>query len=294
MTENDAADKAQDKSFEDLGKMMTGLWGPLLNQWSGLFKASETQESEKLKGRVGESIQTVAKMWQTMLSALSEPAALEHFQKATQMTPDLALGFAQTCLQSFTGLQTQVGEWIQKRGAALSTADMQELDKELIRKWADAYEKEFSQYLKLPQIGLGRFYQERALQAVDKMNCLQATLSEFLHLLTQPVEKSLKSLQEKMAEMTQAGPLDEKSKTYYNLWIKMLEGHYMELFKDPEYSSTLVRTLQALNEYVESRHAVVNDVLKQLNIPTHQDLDELYKEIYLLKKRMRAYEKKSL
>jgi len=293
MTYKDGTEEARHTSSTDWGKMMNDFWSPLFNQWSGLFKTSGTQESIKFKGRVGESFQATTKMWQAMLDAMSEPAALEHFQKATQMTPDIALGFAQTCMQSFTSLQAQVGEWIQKRGASLSTADIQELDKELIRKWTEAYEKEFSQYLKIPQIGLGRFYQERVLQATDKMNALHTTLSEFLHMLAQPIERSLKSLQEKMVEMTEAGPLDEKSKTYYNLWIKLLEGHYMELFKQLEYSKTMGRTLDALNEFVEARQAVVNDVLKQFNVPTHQDLDELYKEIYLLKKRMRACEKRT-
>jgi class III poly(R)-hydroxyalkanoic acid synthase PhaE subunit len=292
MTYKDATEKGQDTSSTDWGKAMHQFWSPLVNQWSGMFKESGTQESMKFKGRVGESFQTTAKMWQSMLDAMSRPEALEHFQKATQMTPDIALGFAQTCVKSFTDLQAQVGEWIQKRGASFSTADIQELDKELVKKWTETYEKEFSQYLKIPQIGLGRVYQERILQAADRMNSFQTTLSEFLHLLAQPIERSLKSLQEKMVEMTEAGPLDEKSKTYYNLWIKLLEGHYMELFKQMEYSTAMSRTLEALNRYVEARQAVVNDVLKQFNVPTHQDLDELYKEIYLLKKRMRAYEKK--
>ncbi len=291
MTGNDTAQEAGNTTSPDWGKIMTDLWNPMINQWSGLFKASGAQDSMKFNGRVGESFQTTAKMWETMLNAISEPAALEHFHKATQITPDIALGFAQTCVKSFTGLQTQVGEWIQKRGASLSTADIQELDKELIKKWTEVYEKEFSQYLKIPQIGLGRFYQERVMQAADKMNNLQTTLSEFMHVLGQPVEKSLKSLQEKMVEMTESGPLDEKSRTYYNLWIKLLEGHYMELFKQAEYSQVMVKTLDALNDFVEARQAVVNDALKQFNVPTHQDLDELYKEIYLLKKRMRVYEK---
>jgi class III poly(R)-hydroxyalkanoic acid synthase PhaE subunit len=293
MTYKDATEEAQEASSADWGKMMNDYWSPLINQWSGMFKVSETQESMKFKGRVGESFQTTAKMWQAMLDAMSKPEALEHFQKATQMTPDIALGFAQTCVQSFTDLQAQVGEWIQKRGASLSTSDIQELDKELIKKWTETYEKEFSQYLKIPQIGLGRVYQERILHAADKMNAFQTTLSEFLHMLAQPIERSLKSLQEKMVEMTEAGPLDERSKTYYNLWIKLLEGHYMELFKQLEYSTAMANTLDALNGYVEARQAVVNDVLKQFNVPSHQDLDELYKEIYLLKKRMRDYERRS-
>jgi class III poly(R)-hydroxyalkanoic acid synthase PhaE subunit len=279
-------------SMSDWNKMVKDFWEPLHNQWSGLFQASGTQEAVQFKGRVGEYLQANTRMWQTMLGAMSGPEALEHFQKATQITPDIALGFAQTCLQGFTSLQSQVGEWIQKRGAALSAADIQELDKELIKKWRDVYTHEFSRYLKIPQVGLGRVYQERFLQATDKMNAFQAVLSEFLLMLAKPVEKSLTSLQEKMAEMTEAGPLDEKSKTYYNLWIKLLEGHYMELFKAHEYSDAMARTLAALNEFVEARQIVVNDLLRQFNIPTHQDLDELAREIYLLKKRMRAYEKK--
>jgi class III poly(R)-hydroxyalkanoic acid synthase PhaE subunit len=288
----DGTDKMLNTSLADWNKMMKEFWEPLHNQWSGLFKTAEPQESMQFKGRVGEYFQANAKMWHTMLGAMSGPEALEHFQKATQITPDIALGFAQTCLQSFTSLQTQVGEWIQKRGASLSAADIQELDMEFIKKWRDDYENEFSRYLKIPQVGLGRVYQERVLQAADKMNSFQATLSEFLMVLSKPVEKSLTSLQEKMAEMTAAGPLDEKYKTYYNLWIKLLEGHYMELFKHPEYSAVMAKTLAALNEFVEARQTVVNDLLKQLNIPTHQDLDDLAKEIYLLKKRMRAYEKR--
>jgi class III poly(R)-hydroxyalkanoic acid synthase PhaE subunit len=293
MSDKDGADQAQDAPSADWGKIMNDFWNPLLNSWTGMFKADENQESHQFKGRVGESFHAAAKGWQTMLSAMSEPAAMAHFQKATQMTPDIALGFAQSCLQSFTGLQAQVGEWLQKRGDSLSLDDIQELDKELIQKWTETYETEFSQYLKLPQIGLGRFYQERILQAADKMNALQGTLSEFLHLLAQPMEKSLKSLQQKTVEMTEAGPLDEKAKTYYNLWIKLLEGHYMELFKQPDYSAAMVKTLKALDEYVGARQAVVNDMLKQFNVPSHQDLDELYKEIYLLKKRLRAFEKRS-
>jgi polyhydroxyalkanoate synthase subunit PhaE len=286
----DGTDKMLNTSMTDWNKMMKEFWEPLHSQWSGLFKASGTKESTQFKGRVGEYFQANARMWQTMLGAMSGPEGLEYFQKATQVTPDIALGFAQTCLRSFTSLQTHVGEWIQKRGESLSAADIQELDKEFIKKWNDIYTNEFSKYLKIPQVGLGRVYQERLLQATDKMNSFQAVLSEFLLILAKPLEESMTSLQEKMAEMTEAGPLDDKAKTYYNLWIKLLEGHYMELFKAPEYSAAMVKTLAALNEFVDARQTVVNDLLRQFNIPTQQDLDELAKEIYLLKKRMRAYE----
>ncbi|MGB3211118.1 MAG: poly(R)-hydroxyalkanoic acid synthase subunit PhaE [Desulforhopalus sp.] len=276
----------------DQQKMLFEYLTPLFKPWTEMFQAAEFREQGQSKGRVAESLQTSLKMWQTMFGAISEPSELEHYTKATGMMPGIALVFTETCLQSMTSLQAQAGEWIKKRSASLTSADIQELDSELIKSLTETYENEFRRYLKIPQIGLSRLHQERMLQAIDKQNSLQLVLSEFLHMLYLPIEKSFKSLQEKMTEMTETGPVDEKSKTYYNLWIKLLEGHYMELFKQPEYADLMGKSLCALNEFVEARQSIINDLLKQVNIPTNQDLDELSKEIYLLKKRVRLLEKK--
>lgn len=292
MDKNDTA-TGQDAASMDWNKVVQEYWLPLFKPWSGVFQSSETGEHGQFnQGRTADSLQATVRMWKAMTGAMGEPLAFEHFQKATEMTPDIALGFAQTCLQSFVGLQSRAGEWIQNRASSLSADEVQELDRVLIKELTETYEKEFSKYLKVPQVGLGRFHQERSLHAADKHNSFQLVLLDFLHMLYLPVERSLNSLQEKMAEMAEAGPLDENSKTYYNLWIKLLEGEYMELFQQPEFADMMGKTLGALNESVGARQAVIDDVLKQLNIPTNQDLDELSKEIYLLKKRVRALENK--
>ncbi len=292
MADDSEQTKEQESPFMDWQKMAQNYMNPFVNQWSEIFQDSVNEEKSPFKGRVAESLQSNLKMWQTMLGALSGPDAMHRFQKATEMTPDLALGFAHTCLQSMNGLQTHVFEWLQKRGESLSEADVQELDRELLKSWSDIYEQEFSRYLKIPQLGLGRLYQEKSLNAVDKMNAFQLELSGFLHMLYLPIEKSLKTLQEEMTAMAEEGNLDENSKTYYKLWIKSMEGHYMELYQKEEYTEAMHKTLFALHEFSDAKNEVVNDALKQLNVPTNQDVDELSKEIYLLKKRVRALEKK--
>ena len=263
---------------------------PLFKPWTEMVQPSEADTQSQAKGRVAESLQSTFRMWQTIVGAMSEPSALEHLLKANEIVPDIASEYTETYLKSISSLQTRAGEWIMKRGASLSSADIQELDRELIKNLEEIYDKEFSRYLKVPQIGLNRLYQERILCAIDKQNTLQLMLSEFMHTLYLPIERSLNSLQEKMVEMTEAGSLDERSKTYYNLWIKLLEGHYMELFKQPEYTDVMNKTLCALNDFSAARQVVVNDLLKQMNIPNNQDMDELSKEIYLLKKRIRLLE----
>jgi class III poly(R)-hydroxyalkanoic acid synthase PhaE subunit len=157
----------------------------------------------------------------------------------------------------------------------------------LLHRWTDTYQKEFSQYLNIPQIGLGRFYQEKALQAMDKSNVFQAAVSEFLHVLYLPIEKSFKVMQQKISDMTDKGELKDDPKGYYRLWIQVLEGCYMELFKQPEFPDALCKTIEALNNFYSTRQEVINDVLRSFSVPTQDDLDELYKEIHVLKKRLR-------
>jgi class III poly(R)-hydroxyalkanoic acid synthase PhaE subunit len=290
MDKNETA-TPQGAASTDWQKTMHEYLSPLFKPWTEMNQPPGDKEPLQPKGRLDESLQATARMWQTTIEAMGEPSALENFQKAVGMTPNLTLDFTQTCLQGIAKLQGQASEWIAKRGAALTSADIQELDSELIKSLTETYDKELSRYLKVPQIGLNRLYQERMLHAVDKQNTLQLMLSEFLHILYLPIEKSLNSLQQKMAEMAEVGPLDENSKTYYKLWIKLLEGHYMELFKQPDYAEAMSKTLSALNDYVGARQTVTNDLLKQINIPSNLDLDELSKEIYLLKKRVRLLEK---
>jgi len=42
-----------------------------------------------------------------------------------------------------------------------------------------------------------------------------------------------------------------------------------------------------------ARHRMLTDMLQSLPLPTNKEMDELYKELYLLKKRVRELEKSS-
>ncbi len=275
----------------DWEQLMTGFWETFFKPWPQWLQPGGGIDQDKVQGRFGESLQANQRLWQSLMASASSPDMLGNLQKAAEMMPDMAQDFTLSCLQNLHSAQIKTGEWIKKRGEALSSADIEELDKELIHTLSENYEKEFRRYLKIPQVGLTRFQQERILTAIDKMNSLQLALTEFFHTLYLPVEKSLIDLEKEIAAMSDPVTAEETTKTYYNQWIKMLEGHYMELFKQPEYADLLGKVLTALNEFSVAKQGVVNDLLKQINIPTNQDIDELSKEIYHLKKRIRKLEK---
>ena len=65
----------------------------------------------------------------------------------------------------------------------------------------------------------------------------------------------------------------------------------MTLYKSPEYNEIMRKTLDDLAEVLLAREAITQDILKLLAVPNQGDLDELYKEIYLLKKKIKKLEK---
>jgi hypothetical protein len=120
----------------------------------------------------------------------------------------------------------------------------------------------------------------------------QAAAGEFFRLIYLPVTKSFAVIQEKLGESAEAGKLPEDSKQYYQMWIKILEGHYMTLFQSGDYVKALRKTLDAMSEFTAAKNDLMQDMLGTLPVSTQKDVDDLYEEIYLLKKRIKELEKK--
>jgi class III poly(R)-hydroxyalkanoic acid synthase PhaE subunit len=249
----------------------------------------------KAKGddRFTETWSSGLKAWAAAHSALGDAGEVEALIRSMTSVPELSLRLLQTGLNGFSLLQQRWAERLTRLNASSGPYDFADLDRDFLNRWTEAYEKEFRQFLQVPQLGLTRFYQERLNTAFDRFNLLQAAMTEFVHLFSVPVEKSLQVLNKKLAEMAEAGKLPEDFRDIYKLWIIVLEGHYMTLFQSSEYTDAMAKTINALNEFIDARQKVMESLLKLVPLPSQEEMDELYKEIYHLKKRLLALEKKS-
>jgi polyhydroxyalkanoate synthase subunit PhaE len=260
----------------------------------GGFKEPEKVQTSAAgdAGRMEEGWQALLKMWQTSASALCSPQTLESLLKGITASPEAAMKIARTTWDGYSQLYQMWLKHAGKLGEASKVNDHEGLQPDIFKEWTAFYEREIQPVLKMPQIGLTRFYQERANDAVDKFANYQAAIGEFLKLLNIPVEKSLHDMEENLAALTKEGKLPENFKDYYNMWIKSLEGHYMTLFKLPEYVACLGKTMNASQDYKVAREKVLIDLLQILPVPTNRDMNELYKEFYVLKKKVKAMAKK--
>ena len=66
----------------------------------------------------------------------------------------------------------------------------------------------------------------------------------------------------------------------------------MTLFQSAEYIRTLTHTLHALEDFTMAKQELLSEAMAALGLPTRREMDDLYREIYLLKKSMKAMAKK--
>ncbi|MBT8366182.1 MAG: hypothetical protein KJP23_15895 [Deltaproteobacteria bacterium] len=277
-------------------KTATEFWGSMARTWANgpdTSAAADTAAASKKNAaqRTQESLQGALKTWLALSSVISDPDTLDDQLKGVQGLPEVLSRLVQSGWDGYFQLQQQWLQRVERIGKTTEAYKFENLDQNVFALWNELYEKEFRQFLHLPQLGLTRFYQERAGRAVDEFNIFQAKVAEFLHIFFLPMEKSNKVMQDKLTEMAEAGELPDDSKAYYQMWIKILEGHYMTLFKSPEYADAMGQTLNALEDYKMTAEQVIEDILEMFPVPTQKDMDELYKEIYLLKKKVTALEK---
>ncbi|MEA1945669.1 MAG: poly(R)-hydroxyalkanoic acid synthase subunit PhaE [Thermodesulfobacteriota bacterium] len=293
-------DKSREKTgpetfFADWMKMTTELWDPMAWMWTAFHKTTGITPDSKKDGkrpRNHESWDSAQKSWQAFSQLMSNPETMETLSKGTGMLPEIFLKIAQTGFNNFVNIQKQ---WLERYGKlqeSTKTYKYENLKEDAFKAWGQLYEQEFRKFFKIPQLGLTRFYQEKMIRSMDKFNIYQATVAEFSRLLSLPMEQSFQVLQEKLTQLSDKGDLPENLKKYYQMWIKILEGHYVTLFQSSEYTQALNKTLNAMSEFSEAKKDILQDFFNMLPVPTHKEMDELYKEIYLLKKRIKELEKK--
>ena len=274
-------------------KSMGNLWANASTPWGA---PPEQQQSGAKSGTdAGTNAQAATaaalKNWQTMVAAMAAPESMSALFKGSGTMPEVLLKLAQTSMGSIMELHEKMIQRLARIGDSVEAYQFEDINENMFRVWTDIYEKEFQQFFQIPQLGLMRTYQEKANQVADKYNVLQSTLSEFTRLLSLPFNRSMIVMQEKLGEMANTGELTEDTKVYYNMWVRVLEGHFMTLFQTPEYVETLSRTINALADFSDARNAAFEDLLGMLPVAKRSEMDDMAHELYQLKKRLRKLEK---
>ena len=289
------SESAQHVVFEDWVKGQLGAWEEAMKRtsqaWQAPMGAAPSTNGDPVKGPNSEEIgKGLFEFFQALSSIAGTPKPGD-FQSAKSV-PDMMLKMLQPLWGYSITLQKQ---WAEMTGATATgePENMAELMKQMTKSFYDTQGEDFRKILNIPQLGLNRYYQERFNKAIEKASDYQSALTGFLQLLMIPLEKAHYGVQEEIAKMEKEGKAAIKdSKALYQLWIQKLEDHYMALLRSDDYMNTLTETLNRLHDYRAARAEFFMDLLQNLPIHTNRDMDELYKDLHILKKRVKELERK--
>ncbi|MCB9495063.1 MAG: hypothetical protein H6681_06435 [Desulfobacteraceae bacterium] len=295
-------EKTFDKKFEQKRSEMFENWislsgqffGDLAKVWNNGDVGSFSQKDfEKSMEQANNIWSLSVKSWESFLSSLKNPDESFLSEKSMEERRKTLEKIMNAMSESFRIFHEKSMEQAEAVKNNFTNMDFNRIDKELFKKFESFYEKELSRILGMPQVGLGREYQEKIAGTLDKFNLFNAAVIEFIYFLYLPMEKTFILMQKDMEKMIAEGKLPENSEEYYNMWLKKLEAHYMAMFHSNEYISVMAKALENMAQFKSARDSVLEDVVSSMPIPTKSEIDEMYKELSDLKRTVKRLEKES-
>jgi hypothetical protein len=205
---------------------------------------------------------------------------MKHFEKMAQSGWENLFSMGEGFVPSFPWSQPPFGLGVSELFGGKDTV------KELFKLMSG----EMNRFVTIPPVGLSRNYQEKVVDVVDKGNQFLLTLSEYLFLMFTPMEQAMQ-----MVQATVKGLSDEQrrgltAESVYETWLKELEQGYFALYGSEEYLGLLKRLVAAMGEFNLARQNFMSDCLKLMGIPSENDLDDLYRDLYSIKKKLSSLE----
>lgn len=144
--------------------------------------------------------------------------------------------------------------------------------------------------LEIPPVGITRPHQEKVNMALDKMAMFNSAAMDFLHSTLLPVEEATLFTFREIAKQSETLKSPEDVQKVYNLWLKALEKEYQNLFKTDRYKTVIARIFNAMGEYRSANKELVLDLIQMAGLPFGREVDELCKDMYTMKKKMKEFE----
>ncbi len=167
---------------------------------------------------------------------------------------------------------------------------MQESNLEVTRDffdlWMRLYEASYGRMLEVPAIGPARERIEKMRHSTDVAVNLYSSWVESMASFQSVFLEAMRRTREKVAEQTTAeGEKPASYREFYELWMNTYSDTFKEFLKSGYFAEDLHRLTSNSMDYQRSnRDLLEENFLKPMNLPTRSEIDEINKEVYLLKK----------
>ena len=112
-------------------------------------------------------------------------------------------------------------------------------------------------------------------------------LLDYYGKLSETWIEAQKKVSSKMANVPQDG---ERLEAYKRVWIDMFENNFTQLFDSKEFSKNYNNLVSKELDLMKRWNTIMDIMLKASNLPTKEEIEEIYKEMHSLKQRITKLE----
>ena len=154
-----------------------------------------------------------------------------------------------------------------------------------------AFDSTMGRVFHVPAVGKDREKVELLLRSLDVLSVYLAKNTEFEHTMYVTGLAACEKMIAALAEKVEAGAEFKDFGEFFNLWITVNEKDYSALFRTEEYAKMQGEVLEASLNVRKHFFKLTELYLYDLPIALRSEMDDLYKTVYELKKKVKSLEK---
>ncbi|RMD57363.1 MAG: hypothetical protein D6828_03835 [Nitrospirae bacterium] len=155
----------------------------------------------------------------------------------------------------------------------------------------NAFEATYGKAFKMPRVGKDREKIELMMTCLDKYSEYLAKNTEFQYLMYTTGQKAMEKVMKAVAEKIERGDEIKHYDEFFKIWMDINEEEYYQLFKSEEFSKLQGALLDAALDARIYIHKLMELYLEDFPIALRSEMNDLYKTVYDLKKKVRNLER---
>lgn len=158
--------------------------------------------------------------------------------------------------------------------------------REFFEAWLNTYEATLGRLVEMPAIGPSREKYDKMMTGFSNFANFYTGWMDLNFDFQKVFVDSMKKMHENIETEMQGEISPDKYKELYNIWIDTYSSTFKEFMSSGHFSSEMGKFMSYFLEFQKyNREMLEENYLKQMNLPTKTDIDEINKELFALRKK---------
>jgi polyhydroxyalkanoate synthase subunit PhaE len=161
--------------------------------------------------------------------------------------------------------------------------------------WTDLLHLMSGKPLALTSVGPARNWtndmKKVAVEVIDSYEDLVEFNQRLVEYYTQLSETWLEAQKKVNAKIPSIPNDSEQMEAYKRIWIDIFENDFTTLFDSEKFAQNYGKLVAAELELTKHWESILNVMLTSIRLPTRKEIDEVYKELHELRRRVKKLEK---